>query len=297
MRVIALGFFDGVHLGHQALMHECAAQAKRLGASAAAISFDTHPSSLLSGRTEGLLTLPAEREALMRAHGIQELILLPFDDALMHMQWDDFVREILVSRLEAVHLVCGTDFRFGWQGAGNSTLLRDLCASLGIGLSVVPPVCADGEPVSSTRIRSLMESGEMASAVALLGHPYRLTGTVLHGRGLGHTLGFPTANLDFPDALLAPAFGVYACRAFLPDAVRTAVVNLGVRPTVDRADGIHVEAWIQDYDGDLYGRELTLEFLTFLRPERRFPDLDALRAQVLQDGEQARAAVPPLPNI
>ena len=137
----------------------------------------------------------------------------------------------------------------------------------------------------------------MASAVALLGHPYRLTGTVLHGRGLGHTLGFPTANLDFPDALLAPAFGVYACRAFLPDAVRTAVVNLGVRPTVDRADGIHVEAWIQDYDGDLYGRELTLEFLTFLRPERRFPDLDALRAQVLQDGEQARAAVPSLPNI
>ena len=297
MRVIALGFFDGVHLGHQALMHACAAQAECLGATAAAISFDSHPSSLLSSKQEGLLTLPAEREALMREHGIQELIMLPFDDALMHMQWDDFVRDVLAARLDAVHLVCGADFRFGWQGAGNSTLLRDLCDSLGIGLSVIPPVCMNGEPVSSTRIRTLMQSGEMAAAVALLGHPYRLTGTVLHGRGLGHTLGFPTANLEFPDTLLPPAFGVYACRALLPDAARTAVVNLGVRPTVDRTEAIHVEAWIQDHDGDLYGRELTLEFLAFLRPEQRFPNLDVLRAQVLQDGENARAAVPSSPSI
>ncbi|MBR5342389.1 MAG: bifunctional riboflavin kinase/FAD synthetase [Oscillospiraceae bacterium] len=290
MRVIALGFFDGVHLGHQALLRECVRQARDKKLSAACISFDAHPSTLLTAQRPDLLTLPEDRERLMRAEGIEELLMLHFDTALMHMSWDDFVRSLLVSEYEAAHLVCGADFRFGYQGTGNCRLLQALCDELGIGLSVVPPVCVDGEAVSSTRIRTLLQSGAIAEANTLLGHPYRLTGTVLHGRGLGHTLGFPTANLDFPAALLPPAFGVYACMATLPDGSRrSAVVNLGRRPTVDQGEHIFVEAWVQDYDGDLYGAALALDFCHFLRPERRFENLDALRMQVLEDGRQARA--------
>ncbi|MBR6424969.1 MAG: riboflavin biosynthesis protein RibF [Oscillospiraceae bacterium] len=290
MRVIALGFFDGVHLGHQALLREAACQADRLGAVPSAISFDIHPSALVSHQSAGLLTLPSERESLMRDLGIQELLLLHFDEALMHMRWDRFVMDLLADRYEAAHLVCGEDFRFGDRGEGNAEKLSALCRELGIGLSVIPPVCVAGQVVSSTRIRCLLQNGQMSEAVALLGHPYRLEGTVLHGKALGHTLGFPTANLDFPEALLPPSFGVYACMATLTDGTRyPAVVNVGVRPTVMDSGRISVEAWLQGYEGNLYGSHLLLEFNRFLRPEQRFESLEALKAQVLADGAQVRS--------
>ncbi len=291
-RVVALGFFDGVHLGHGALLREAAAVAARSGLQAAAISFDAHPSSLLDAQSVGLLTTPQERARLMsQRYGVDELLLLPFDEALMHLSWDRFVREYLVGRFDAAHVVCGEDFRFGYRGEGNARNLSALCAALGLGCSVIAQVRLDGVPVSSTLIRSLLSRGALESANAFLGHPYSLSGDVIHGRGLGHTLGFPTANLAFPDGLLSPAHGVYACLAWVDGASYPAVTNLGVRPTVQSSGRMMVEPWILDYSGDLYGRTLRLDFLRYLRPERKFASLEALRQEIFRNAGQARACI------
>ena len=291
-RAIALGFFDGVHLGHGALLREAARAAQQHGLNPAAISFSTHPSALLAPHASGLLTTPEERARLMReCYGIPELLMLPFDEALMHESWEHFLEDRLIGTLGARYVVCGENFRFGYRGEGTAELLQARCRTLGIGCSVIPQVRLDGVPVSSTLIRALLQRGAMQSACALLGHPYSLTGTVVHGRGLGHTLGFPTANLDFPEELLPPAFGVYACRAHVGEITRPAVVNLGVKPTVQNAGRIGVEAWILDYSGDLYGKTLRLDFLRHLRPERRFSTLDALRDEIFRNARQARAVL------
>ena len=290
-RVVALGFFDGVHRGHCALLRTAAGIARQTGAQAAAISFDAHPSALLSGRATGLLTTPAERLGLMqRECGVGELLLLPWNQDLMQLPWQRFVEEYLISRFAAVHVVCGADFRFGWRGAGTAQLLQDYCAAHGLGCTVVAQVKLDGVPVSSTLIRSLLARGALHDANALLGHPYCLTGRIVHGSALGRRLGFPTANLPLPQQLLRPRFGVYACRAVV-DGTEThpAVINLGVKPTVQQSGEAGVEAWLLDYDGDLYGHELRLDFIRYLRPERRFDSLEALRAEVHKNAAQARA--------
>ena len=187
-------------------------------------------------------------------------------------------------------VIVGHDFHFGYRGEGTPQKLQALCAQLGLGCDVVSKVERNGLVVSSTYIRSLNAQGEMARAVALLGHPYALTGTVDHGKGLGAELGVPTANLQLPAGLLVPARGVYAAQAALADGShRPTVVNIGVRPTVDDGDGLTVEGHLLDFDGDLYGRELRLELYDYLRPERRFASLDDLRAEVLANARQVRA--------
>ncbi len=289
-RVIALGFFDGVHTGHGALLSRCVQRSRELGTAPAAFTFDVHPSALILHSPVPLLSTPTDRAGLMeRCYGIREVIVAHYDDRMMKTPWREFVTDFLIRDHGAVHVVAGHDFHFGYKGEGNPQRLRELCAELGIGCDIVPKVEREGITVSSTYIRTLIAQGEMARAVEFLGHPHVLTGAVRHGKRLGSALGFPTANLTFPAGLLVPAHGVYATRAVLENGNSyPAVTNVGVRPTVDDGDSLTAEAYLLDFHGDLYGQTIRLEFFDYLRPERRFNSLDGLRAEVLRNAQQTR---------
>jgi len=290
-RVIALGFFDGVHLGHGALLSLCKQRADELGAVPAAFTFDVHPSSLILRAPVPLLTTPAERSDLMRRYyGIRDIIVAHYDERMMKTPWRSFVTEFLVREHGAVGLVAGHDFHFGYKGEGSPERLKALCADLGLSCDIVPKVEREDITVSSTYIRTLVAQGEMARAVKFLGHPYTLTGTVRHGKRLGSALGFPTVNLRFPAGALIPAHGVYATRVVLESGESCpAVTNVGVRPTVDDGEAVNVEGFLLDFDGDLYGQQIRVEFYDYLRPEQKFGDLGELRAEVARNAQQVRA--------
>ena len=290
-RVIALGFFDGVHRGHGALLSRVAQVAQEMGATPAAVTFDTHPENLILGSPMPLISSPLDRAELMRRYyGIQEVIIAHFDDRMMHMPWRDFVTEFLIRENGAIHLVAGHDFHFGYKGEGNPERLKAICAELGIGCDIIPKVELDGITISSTYIRTLLAQGEMERANYFLGHPHTLTDTVAHGKKLGTTLGFPTVNLRFAPGVLVPARGVYATRVCFENGnSRPAVTNIGVRPTVDDHGAVNVEGFILDFDGDLYGQTIRMEFYHYLRGERKFPSLEALRDEVMRNAGQTRA--------
>ena len=289
-RIIALGFFDGVHRGHGALLSLCAQRAKEQNAIPAAFTFDAHPASFITGSPTPLLSTPADRAGLMRReYGIQDVIVGHYDKAMMTMPWREFITEYLVKGNSAAGLVAGHDYHFGYKGEGNPQRLQALCGELGLGCDIVPKVELEGITVSSTYIRSLIAQGEMAQAVRFLGHPHVLTGSVNHGKRLCSTLGFPTVNLRLPAGIIVPAHGVYATRAVLADGRSfPAVTNVGVRPTVDAGDTVNVEGYLLDFDGDLYGQEVRMEFYAFLRPERRFDSLQALHDEVMCNARQTR---------
>ncbi len=287
-RILALGFFDGVHLGHGALLRRTKELAEETGAIPAALTFDTHPDELVHGHPVPLLNTAQERAMLMRQlYGIEEVITLPFDRNTMTQPWEDFVEKRLWKEYCAVHVVCGHDFRFGAGGAGNAPRLKEKCHSLAMGCDIIPEFSLYGETVSSTRIRSLLAQGRMEEAVACLGHPHLLTGTVEHGRQLGRTLGIPTANLWPAEGLLLPKFGVYAALARFDGLCRMAVVNIGSRPTV-QGHRVTVEPWILDFDGDLYGHSLELSLYRFLRAEQKFDSLEALKTEIHKNAEETR---------
>lgn len=287
-RIIALGFFDGVHLGHAALLRRTRELANQYGLSAAALTFDTHPDELVHGERVALLNTPADRTFLMQTrYGMDEVLTLHFDRETMQQPWEDFVETTLHKTYGAAHVVCGHDFHFGAKGAGNPAKLYEKCRELGIGCDCIPEIRVDGQTVSSTLIRSLIETGQMQKAVQFLGHAHILSGKVVTGRQLGRTLGIPTANLLPPEGLLLPKFGVYAAKAYFDGESRLAVVNVGFRPTV----GGHratVEPWILDFDGDLYGHELRIELYAFLREEKKFESLEALKAEIERNAEQTK---------
>ena len=289
-RVIALGFFDGVHLGHGALLRAVAEAADRLEARPCAFTFDRHPGGAITGEQVPLLSTVEDRVWLMRRwYGIQEVVVASFD-AMQRMPWQDFVTQYLAKELGVVHVVAGHDFHFGYMGKGNPERLRTLCAQLGIGCDIIGKVERDGITISSTYIRTLVAQGEMERANQFLGHPHTLTDTVAHGKKLGGTLGFPTVNLRFQPGVLVPAHGVYATRVtFENGESRPAVTNIGVRPTVDDGDRVTVEGFILDFQGDLYGQTVRMEFYKRLRGERKFPSLEALKDEVMRNAEQTRA--------
>ena len=290
-KVIALGFFDGVHLGHGALLRRVAEVAGAGNARPCAFTFDQSPAAALTGQAVPLLTGVEDRRRLMETlYGIQELIVAPFS-LLRDMDWRDFVTDYLQKELGAGHVVAGHDFRFGRGGEGTPRRLAELCVRRGLGCDIIPKVEVDGITVSSTHIRALVAEGKLEEAARFLGHPHVLSGPVVHGNELGRTLGTPTANLLVPEGIIAPAFGVYASRVALPDGeTRPAVTNVGVRPTVNRGmEGITVEPWILDYQGDLYGKTICLELYKRLRPERRFDSVDELRAAILRNADETRA--------
>lgn len=288
-RILALGFFDGVHSGHGALLLRTRELADALGCVATALTFDTHPDELVHGTAVPLLNTAEERAQLMRRlYGIDEILTLPFDRATMAQPWEDFVEQRLCAQYGAVHVVCGYDFRFGAGGAGNAQRLGEKCRALGIGCDCIPPHSLGGEVVSSTRIRKLLTEGRMNEAVACLGHPHLISGTVVHGRQLGRTLGIPTANLLPAQGLLLPKFGVYAAMAQFGDLHRPAVVNIGSRPTVE-GHRVTVEPWILDFEGDLYGQHLELSLYRFLRPEKKFDSLEDLKQAIHKNAEETLA--------
>ena len=289
-RVIALGFFDGVHLGHGALLRRTAEEARKRDCTPAVFTFDRPPKEVVTGIPCPLINSPEDRKDLLRRlYGISDVLMVPFDREMMTTPWDGFVTEILVKRYHAVHLVAGHDHHFGHKNQGSPELLVQKCAELGLGCDIIPKVEIGGITVSSTYIRRLVELGQMDRAAAFLGHPHTLTGTVGHGRGIGSSRLFPTANLTVPAHVLVPAHGVYATRVTLPDgAFYAAVTNVGTRPTVNNGTDITVEASLLDYDGDLYGKTLRLEFFSHLRDEIRFDSLDALRSQIAADAETTR---------
>ena len=289
-RVIALGFFDGVHVGHGALLRRVAQEAEKLGALPAALTFDRPPKVMVGGAPVPLINTPEDRVWLMETlYGIREVEVLPFDRAMMELPWERFVTDVLRDRFHAVHVVAGHDYSFGYRGEGDTEKLAALCARLGIGCDIIDRVELNGITVSSTHIRGLIEQGDLEEARHFLGHPHILSGTVVHGRQLGRTMGIPTSNLVVPNGVLVPAFGVYATRVVLPEGVWPAVTNVGVRPTVDSSGRVTVEPWILDYSGDLYGRPIRVEFYRRLRPERRFGSVDELKAAILRNGEETRA--------
>lgn len=288
-RVIALGFFDGVHIGHGALLNMAVKRARELGAVAAAETFDVHPETVIFGKDMPLINNMTDREALMKElYGVDEVIFTHFDEDMMKVPWMDFVDEFLARRYGAIHLVCGHDYRFGYRGLGTAEMLKEYCESRGIGCDIIPKVELDGVTVSSTHIRSLIENGDMETAARFLGHTHRISGTVVDGRKLGRTLGIPTANILIEDGMLRPAYGVYACRAYVDGAVYPAVTNIGVRPTVDESGTVTVEPYILDFDGDIYGKTLRLDFYRFLRPEQKFASTDELKVAVAKNVEQTR---------
>ena len=289
-KVIALGFFDGVHMGHGALLRTVAERAKALDAVPCAFTFDRSPAAALTGKAVPLLSGVEDRERLMRElYGIREVVVAPFD-VMRQMDWRDFVVQYLQKELGVVHVVAGHDFHFGYRGEGTPRRLMEKCRELGMGCDIIPKVEIDGFTVSSTYIRSLVEEGKMERARWFLGHPHTLSGPVVHGSELGRTLGTPTANLLVPSGVIAPGFGVYASRVQLPGGEeRLAVTNVGTRPTVN-ADktAVTVEPWILDYHGDLYGKDIRVEFYARLRPERKFSSVQALRDAILENARQTR---------
>ena len=289
-RVIALGFFDGVHTAHGALLRRVKEVAAERNAVPAAFTFDCHPSARLSGRSVPLLTSVEDRAFLMQSrYGMEEILVASFDE-MMQMNWADFISHYLAGEQSAVHVVCGNDFRFGWKGEGNPERLKSKCAELGIGCDVIGAIELDGIRVSSTYIRTLIESGDMERAAEFLGHPHILSDIVTPGKRLGRTLGFPTVNLHFQPGVIVPAYGVYAAKVYLEDgSEQIAAVNVGVRPTVEAVSEPNVEAFLLDFDGDLYGQRVRLEFYRHLRGERKFPNVETLTQEVLQNAEETRA--------
>ena len=293
-RVIALGFFDGVHLGHGALLRRAVEEAKKRGCESAVFTFDRPPKEVITGVPCPLINSPEDRAALVkRLYGIDEMLMEPFDDEMRTTPWDRFVTDILVGRYGAVHLVAGHDHHFGHRNQGSPELLREKCAELGLGCDIIPAVTIGGITVSSTHIRKLLEEGDVETARAFLGHPHVLTQTVGHGRQLGRTIGIPTANLVAPPHVLLPRRGVYAAKITLPDGrAFGGVTNVGVRPTVNNGQDVTVEPWILDFDGDLYGQAIRVEFYRRLRDERKFDSLAALRSQIETDAVKTREAYP-----
>jgi riboflavin kinase/FMN adenylyltransferase len=289
--VVSLGMFDGVHLGHRAILARNIARAKELGAVPTVVTFRRHPKRVLLGRSPRTLTTLEHRLELFRLAGIEHAVALTFDDELSRLSAEDFTTRFLVDGLGVRAFVLGFDSKFGHGRRGTPELLR----GMGFDIEVVERVLVADRAVSSTAIREAVELGDLDAAERMLGRPVSVVGHIVRGDARGRTIGFPTANLDVHHELHPPV-GVYACRARLlasghqAEAAFQAVANIGYRPTVEdeRPDAPLVEVHLFDFDGDLYGRRMELSFVRRLRGERRFESLDALKQQIARDCDQAR---------
>jgi riboflavin kinase/FMN adenylyltransferase len=284
---VALGVFDGVHLGHRAILGLAVSHAGAAGMQSIACTFDPHPMEVLQpGRAPLPITTLEERFALIEGCGLDLSVVLPFTRELASMAPEAFVKDVLVTRLGARDVVVGFNHRFGRGARGDAVMLRSLGERLGFRTHVAEPLVVDGVAVSSTEIRAALQRGDLSMAGRLLGRAYTLSGSVTHGVGRGRTLGFPTANIvPIRPVLVAP--GVYACAAEVAGRKERAVVNVGVRPTFGET-ALAVEAYLLDFAGDLYGQTMTLTFVSRLREERRFPSVEALKSQIEADTAEAR---------
>ncbi len=289
-RVVCIGVFDGVHIGHQRIVRESVADALANGGRPTAVTFEPHPDEVLRpGSGPGLLTLPHRRSELLQELGVQEVVTVEFDPEFARLQPEAFCRAVLSSRLGARTVYVGKNFRFGRAGSGTTDDLSAFGLTHGFEVHSVGLVTEGGEPVSSTRIRNLLAEGKVAEAAVLLGRPHRLEGVVVRGAGRGRELGSPTANLLVPDNLVIPASGVYATLATVQATGERheAVTSIGTNPTFAGAGATLVETLMMGYEGDLYESGLAVDFIARLRSQRVFADAEALAAQIRQDVKDA----------
>ncbi len=286
--VVALGNFDGVHLGHRVVIRHAVEEGHRRSLRVVAATFDPHPQVVLRPGSEPKLLTPLEvRKELLLACGVDEVGVIRFDEKLSKRSPEEFVREVLVGRLEAVVVVVGENFRFGYRAAGGVEDLRRCMREAGGEAYAVPVYAFLGESINSTKIRTLVAGGEVREAARLLGRPYSLRGEVVAGDERGRAIGFPTANM-LPDAhALVPGRGVYAGHVRVGSERYRACTNVGVAPTFDRRDS-RVEAHLLDYEGDLYGKVVDVTFVERLRPEKRFSGTGELKEQIVWDVAEAR---------
>jgi len=291
---VTIGAYDGVHLGHRALLAELSAQARRRGLASAVVTFDRHPATVVRpDSAPPQLTDLAQKLELLASCGVDRTVVVPFDRDRADETAEDFVAEMLVGALGARLVVVGEDFHFGHGRKGNVALLRELGAAEGFEVDGVV-LTGEDEPVSSTRIRRLVAGGDVAAAAALLGRPHQVRGVVAHGDGRGAAqLGIPTANVTVPPEIALPGLGIYAGRFRRPDgAEHPAAISVGRRPTFyDDNPAPLVEAYLLDFDGDLYGEGAQVSFVARLREERRFDSVEALVAQIHRDVDDARAVL------
>ena len=284
---VALGNFDGVHRGHQALLARTAGHARALGAPLVALTFEPHPRRFFVADTGPFrLTLPPAKIRLLEQYGVQAVLAQRFDPAFAAVTAEAFVDEVLLAGLGARHVVCGYDFTFGARRSGNVEKLRKMGDKRGLGVTVLDPVMREGEIYSSTRIREALRAGMAGEAAELLGHPWEIEGVVEQGDQRDRTIGFPTANVALGEHL-RPRFGVYAVRALVDGKWLNGVANLGKRPTVGKLQE-NFEVHLFDFAGDLYGKTLRVQLVDFIRPEMKFAGLDQLKAQIAADGQAAR---------
>ena len=287
--VLAAGTFDGVHLGHQALIRRAMEEAATCGGTAVVLTFDRHPASLLRPENAPkLLTRNQEKIALLEGMGVSALLMLEFTSELATVPAIDFITS-LTDSCSPLHAICvGSQWSFGRGGEGNVDFLKKLSSARGFVVIQIDPFKVGMDPISSTRIRTAITSGDLAQAVACLGRPFLLSGTVVSGAGLGATIGFPTANLDM-EGMQLPPDGVYAVRVYHGSLVLCGVCNIGLRPTVDPSSKRRVvDVHLFDLAQNLVGEELSLEFVQYLRAEQKYSDIVALKEQISRDCQTAR---------
>lgn len=293
--VLAAGFFDGLHLGHRAVLETAVTRARAIDGAAWVLTFDRHPLAVLApGKAPPAISSRRETLEGFRRMGFEGCLMLPFSRALAGLEPADFVNRLTACRPALAHVVVGRNWRFGRGGAGTPALLATLGRRIGFGVTVVKPVLHAGRPISSTRLRAAIGAGRVDSASALLGRPFSLEGRVVHGRGVGRSLGFPTANLQWTDRVgLRPANGVYAVLARIGNRTLGGMLNIGQRPTFgNTSSGTPVaELYLFDFAGSLYGRNVKVAFLRRLRAERRFPSPAMLQTQLQHDEKHARKAL------
>ena len=290
---VALGNFDGVHIGHMAVLR--AAHAARPDAPRAVLTFDPHPREYFRPQDPPFrLSLAQERAAVLQAMDVEVLYQLPFDAEFSHLTAEAFVQEVLFEGIGAAHLSCGNDFAFGYRRGGDIAFLAARAEALGIGLSIAPTIIDAQGPVSSTRIRRLLQDGYPERAALLLGRPYAVRGEVIHGDAKGRTIGFPTANIAL-GRHLEPQRGVYAVTAQIGGKFYKGVANIGLRPTIGGTES-RLEVYFFEFEGDLYGQELAVQLRCFIRPEQKFPSFEALKVQIGRDVAQARRMLDALPD-
>lgn len=290
--VVTIGKFDGRHRGHQKLLKEMLRIKAEQGLQAAVFTFDMAPLGVMAGKAQTVITTNQERRSKMARIGMDYLVEYPFDLEVAHMPPEEFVAGVLVGQMKAKAVVVGTDCSFGYKGAGNAALLKELAGRYGFEARILEKEQDDHRDISSTYVREELAQGNMEKANELLGEPYAVHGTVVHGNHLGGSvLGFPTANLLPPKEKHLPLFGVYVSRVLVGKDAYGGVTNIGRKPTVDGCSPVGVETFIMGLDQDLYGAEIEVQLLHFLRQEKKFASLEELKQQIEQDKEAALSYV------
>jgi riboflavin kinase / FMN adenylyltransferase len=287
--IVALGNFDGIHRGHRQVIQPILQEAESPKVFSTVVTFRPHPQEYFTGQSRTLLTPLDEKVQHLKNLGVEQLVLLPFDEALSSLTPEEFVEQILVQQLQARQISVGQNFRFGKRRSGTTDDLKAIAAQYQVAVHIIPLYTAAGDRVSSSAIRQALEEGNPRQAGQLLGRPYALVGKVVTGRQLGRTIGFPTANLQVPPEKFVPRKGVYRVTVKGEGIAALGVMNIGDRPTVDEAGTqMTIEVHLLDWSGDLYGQTLSVELESFLRPEQKFGSLEELKAQIQADCAAAR---------